>query len=603
MIPQVWAPRAASVELVGPHDEPLGPMRPDADGWWSGTQHLAAGTDYGYRLDGGPVRPDPRTAWQPEGVHGLSRVFDASAHVWRDAGWSGVDARGAVTYELHVGTFTPEGTLAAAAGRLEHLVDLGVDIVELMPVAAFDGHHGWGYDGVAPYAVHEPYGGPAALQDLVDAAHQAGLGVCLDVVYNHLGPSGNYLSEFGPYFTDRHSTPWGDAVNLDAPGSVHVRRWICDNALRWFTDFHVDALRLDAVHALQDSSPVHVLAQLSQEVGRLAGDLGRPLSLVAESDLDDVVTVEPVRSGGWGLTGQWDDDVHHAVHALVTGERQGYYVDFGTPQVLGSVLTGAFRHTGDWSTFRERPWGRPVPDEVDGHRFVVAASTHDQVGNRALGDRPSARLDGGGLAAEAALVLLSPFSPMVFMGEEWGAATPFQYFTDYSDPDLGRAVRDGRRAEFAGHGDDAVYGGAVQVPDPQDPSTFTASRLDWREPADGEHARLLDWYRQLIALRRAEPDLASGDRAATRLVHGPQAADGTGAATGADGPYGGWLVVARGDARIVVNLASEPVDIPVDAPERPVQVRAAWAPGTQVGTVDAGVLPVRVPARSVVVLA
>lgn len=595
MIPRVWAPNPTVVELVGADGAPLGALHRSADGWWTAEVDLPDGTDYGYRLDGGPARPDPRSAWQPHGVHGLSRVFDAGRHRWHDTGWSGVDARGAVTYELHVGTFTPEGTLAAAASRLEHLVDLGVDLVELMPLAAFDGQHGWGYDGVAPYAVHEAYGGPAALQAFVDAAHGAGVGVCLDVVYNHLGPSGNYLSQFAPYFTDRHSTPWGDAINLDGPGSPHVRRWICDNALRWFSDFHVDALRLDAVHALQDGSPVHVLAQLSTEVARLADRLGRPLSLVAESDLDDVVTVEPVASGGWGLTGQWDDDVHHAVHALVTGERQGYYVDFGSPAELGSVLTGAFRHTGGWSTFRQRRWGRPVPDDVDGRRFVVAASTHDQVGNRALGDRPSAHLDGGGLAAEAALVLLSPFSPMLFMGEEWGASTPFQYFTDYADAELGAAVRDGRRAEFAGHGDTDVYGGPVEVPDPQDPRTFQVSKLDWSEPGRPDHARLLDWYRQLIALRRAVPDLRSGDRSATSLAFLPPSHP--------RGPYDGWLVVGRGAARVVVNLADRAHDVPVAAPQEPVSVRATWAPGTQVGTVEGGVLPVRVPARSVVVLA
>ena len=580
---------------MGPGGASLGTMHRASEGWWIGDRDLPDGTDYGYRLDGGPARPDPRSAWQPDGVHGLSRVFDAGVHGWRDEGWPGVDARGAVCYELHVGTFTSEGTLTAAAGRLAHLARLGVDLVELMPLAAFDGNRGWGYDGVAPSAVHEAYGGPGALQEFVDAAHDAGLGVCLDIVYNHLGPSGNYLAEFGPYFTDRYSTPWGDAINLDGPGSVHVRRWIIDNARRWFTDFHVDALRLDAVHALADTSPVHVLAELSREVARLARRLGRPLCLIAESDLDDVVTVEPVAAGGWGMTAQWDDDVHHAVHALVTGERQGYYVDFGTPGVLRSVLTGAFRHTGGWSAFRKRPWGRPVPDEVDGHRFVVAANTHDQVGNRALGDRPSATLDGGGLAAEAALVLLSPYSPLLFMGEEWGASTPFQFFTDYTDPELGRAVTDGRRAEFAGQGDAEVYGGPVDVPDPQARETFLASRLDWSEVAEPEHARLLDWYRQLIALRRAEPDLGSGDRSATSLTFDPVA--------DTEGAYAGWLVVGRGHARVVINLAARVLDVPVAAPRRPVTVRAAWAPGTHVGTVETGVLAVRMPARSVVVLA
>ncbi|GEK19789.1 malto-oligosyltrehalose trehalohydrolase [Cellulomonas xylanilytica] len=589
MLPRVWAPTAARVDLVlGDEHVPL-----TADGeWWVGDADLPHGTDYAFAVDGGPPRPDPRSAWQPQDVHGPSRVYDPGTFAWSDDGWSGVDVRGHVTYELHVGTFSDEGTLTSAIEHLDELVSLGIDLVELMPVAPFSGVHGWGYDGVGTFAVHEPYGGPAALQAFVDAAHARGLGVCLDVVHNHMGPSGNYLGEFGPYFTDAHQTPWGSAINLDGPGSEEVRRWVCDSALRWFRDFHVDALRLDAVHALIDFSEGHLLSQLSDEVAALSAELGRPLSLVAESDLNDVVSVTPTAEGGWGMTAQWDDDVHHAVHALVTGERHGYYVDFGSPQVLRKALTGAFVHDGEHSTFRGKDWGRPVPPGTDGHRFVAAGSTHDQVGNRALGDRPSARLDAGGLAATAALVLLSPFSPMLFMGEEWGTRTPWMYFTDHPDPDLAAAVRDGRRREFGGHAWDVLYGGHVEVPDPQDPETFRRSVLTRHEMDDPAHARLRDWYRSLIAVRRSVPDLAAGDLAATDVVWGGASED--------DAPWDGWLVLHRGSARVVVNLSGEQASVPVRT-DGPVDVVAAWDPATIEPTADGAV--VVTPPRSVVVLA
>lgn len=583
---RVWAPRAQSVDLglPGPGAGAAGARRlamtRDGGGWWAAPVELPHGTDYTFHLDDGPPRPDPRSGWQPDGVHGPSRVFDAGRHAWADDGWTGRDVRGAVVYELHVGTFTPEGTLDAAAGRLEHLVALGVDVVELLPVAPFNGVHGWGYDGVGLYGVHEPYGGPTALQRFVDAAHAVGVAVCLDVVHNHLGPSGNYLGEFGPYFTDAHSTPWGAAINLDGPGAPEVRRWIVDSALRWFRDFHVDALRLDAVHALVDDSDRHVLAQLSDEVAALAAELGRPLSLVAETDLNDVVSVTPTDQGGWGMTAQWADDVHHALHALFTGERHGYYADFGTPATLRHALTRVFVHDGSWSSFRRRPWGRPVPEGTDGHRFVVFASDHDQVGNRAIGDRPSASLDAGSLAAEAALVLLSPFTPMLFMGEEWGASTPWQYFTDHPEPELAEAVREGRRAEFGGHGWAELYGHDIEVPDPQAPATFEASRLDWAEVEGAEHARLLDWYRQLTALRRAFPDLASGDLGATDLRYGDEAAgtddEPAADAAGSASPWHGWLVLHRGGARVVVNLADTAQTVPVDLPAG-AEVRATWS--------------------------
>ena len=522
---RVWAPRAARVDLVLPGAGTTEPLTAVGDGWWAAGRDLPPGTDYAFSLDGGPARPDPRSPWQPAGVHGPSRTFDTAAHRWSDADWRGRDVRGAVVYELHVGTFTPEGTLDAAAGRLDHLADLGVDMVELMPLAAFGGRHGWGYDGVALWAVHEPYGGPAALQRFVDAAHARGIAVCLDVVDNHLGPSGNYLAEFGPYFTDRHQTPWGAAVNLDGEGSAEVCAFVVEKALRWFRDFHVDALRLDAVHALVDDSPRHLLAELSDAVAALAADVGRPLSLVAESDANDPRTVTPTASSvdgrpGHGMTAQWADDVHHALHALVTGERQGYYVDFGAPETLATALTGVFVHDGSWSTFRGREWGHPVPDDVDGRRFVVFSQNHDQVGNRALGDRPSRVLPPGALAVSAAVVLLGPGTPMLFMGEEWGATTPFQYFSDHEEPELAEAVSRGRAAEFGGHGWANLYGEDVAVPDPQAPSTVEASRLDWSEAETGAGRQMLELYRALISLRRGEAAVASGDRRATAVdVH------------------------------------------------------------------------------------
>jgi len=501
--PAVWAPDARRVDLVRDGDHDRAQMTRDASGWWHAEQRLPAKARYAFSVDGSEPHPDPRSAWQPDGVHAMSAVHAPEDHRWADAHWTGRDARGALIYELHVGTFTAEGTLDSAIERLDHLVDLGVDMVELMPLAAFPGQHGWGYDGVALFAVHQAYGGPVALQRFVDAAHQRGLAVCLDVVYNHLGPSGNYLGVYGPYFTDSHQTPWGAAVNLDADGAHGVRAFIVDNACRWFQSFHIDALRLDAVHALIDDSEQHILAELSQAVDALSGQLGRPLSLIAESDLNDARTVTPVADGGLGMTAQWADDVHHAVRAWLTGERQGWLVDFGSTATLAKVMRSVFEHDGTHSTFRDRSWGAPVPRDTDARRFVAFGTTHDQVGNRAVGDRPSALLNLDELAAMHALVLFSPFTPMLFMGEEWGATTPWQFFTDHQEPELAQAVREGRRREFA----DALSDPDAEVPDPQAPGTFERSRLDWAEPAQPDHARLFDWVKRLVALRRNEAAL------------------------------------------------------------------------------------------------
>ncbi|MBA9007992.1 malto-oligosyltrehalose trehalohydrolase [Thermomonospora cellulosilytica] len=500
---EVWAPKAGRVEVEAAGSlhamEPI-PGRP---GWWAAEVPDAGhGTDYGFRLDGGDVLPDPRSRRQPYGVHGRSQVYEHHRHQWHDQGWHGRPLAGSVLYELHVGTFTPEGTFDAAIGRLDHLVELGIDIVELLPVAAFSGHHGWGYDGVDLWAVHEPYGGPDGLKRFVDACHGRGLAVVLDVVYNHLGPSGNYLGPYGPYFTSAHQTPWGPAVNFDQADSDEVRAFVIENALSWLRDFHIDGLRLDAVHAIRDDRAVHVLEELSAEVEALSAHLGRELVLIAESDLNDPRLVTSRDAGGLGLDAQWSDDFHHALHAALTGERQGYYCDFGSMAVLAKTLTEVFRHDGGWSRFRGRRHGRPVDRlRTPAHRFLGYLQNHDQVGNRAAGDRQSAVLDAGLLKVGAALVLTAPFTPMLFMGEEWGAGTPWCYFTDHPEPELARAVTEGRRREFSRHG------WAGEVPDPQAEQTYRRSILDWSEPGREPHRELLDWHRALIALRRRTPEL------------------------------------------------------------------------------------------------
>jgi maltooligosyltrehalose trehalohydrolase len=552
----LWAPAAdTGVTLV--LDGTDHPMRrdPDRPGWWHADEATAAAADpdrsrYGYRLDDDPqLLPDPRSARQPEGPDGPSQLVDHAAFRWSDIPWHGRALPGSSLYELHVGTFTPEGTFDAAAARLDHLVDLGVDLVELMPVCPFPGTHGWGYDGVSLWAVHEPYGGPEGLKRFVDAAHRRGLGVVLDVVHNHLGPSGNYLPRFGPYFTDRHQTPWGSAVNLDAPGSDEVRAYLVGSALAWLRDYRIDGLRLDAVHALVDTRALPFLEELSAAVDGLAAATGRPLFLIGESDLNDPRLVTPREGGGTGLTAQWSDDLHHTLHATLTGESGGYYADFAAQPLAGlaRTLTQGWFHGGTWSSFRGRTHGRALdPHRTPAHRLLGYLQTHDQVGNRALGDRLSATVDPGLLAAGAALVLTSPFTPMLFMGEEWGARTPWQYFTDHQDPALAEAVRTGRRREFAAHG-----WSPEQVPDPQAPATFLRSKLDWTEPDRKPHAELLGWYRALLALRRAHPEFTDPDLSAVHVVHDEEAR---------------WLVLHRGPFRTAVNLAAEQRTVPLGAP-------------------------------------
>ncbi|MEV4663838.1 malto-oligosyltrehalose trehalohydrolase [Micromonospora echinofusca] len=533
----VWAPQAARVRLRLPgaadHE-----MRAGPDGWWRVEVPAAGpGTDYAFLLDDDErALPDPRSPWQPEGVHGPSRRYDHAAFEWTDQAWTGRQLPGAVLYELHVGTFTPEGTFDAAIGRLDHLVDLGVDMIELLPVNAFNGEHNWGYDGVCWYAPHQPYGGPDGLKRLVDAAHAKGLGVILDVVYNHFGPSGAYAPMFAPYLTEQSNT-WGRTVNLDGPHSDGVRRYIVDSILMWLRDYHVDGLRLDAVHAMPDSRATGWLEEVAIEVEALATHLGRPLSLIAESDLNDPTLITPREAGGFGLHAQWNDDAHHALHTLLTGERQGYYGDFGSLECLTDVLTGGFFHAGTWSSFRNRHHGRPVDRQrTPGHRFVAYLQNHDQIGNRATGDRISATLSPGLLRVGATLLFTAPFTPMLFMGEEWAASTPWQFFTSHPEPELAIAVATGRKREFAAHG-----WPEGDVPDPQDPQTFVRSRLDWAELDKPEHREMYEFHKRLIALRKSRADLTDPrlDRVDVR-------------------PGDQFLVMRRGETLVAANLAAKP---------------------------------------------
>lgn len=497
----VWAPHASRVVL-----ECRGirlPMESRDAGWWSvNAPPLTHGVDYAFRLDDRGPFPDPRSPWQPQGVHGASRWLEHESFEWSDTGWRAPPLASAIIAEIHVGTFTPEGTFDAVIDRLDHLAGLGITHVELMPVAEFPGNRGWGYDGVSLFAPHHAYGGPDGLKRLVDACHQHGLAVLLDVVYNHLGPDGNYLAQFGPYFTDAYSTPWGDAVNLDGACSDEVRRFFIDNALMWLRDYHFDGLRIDAVHAIVDTSAVHLLEALAGEVRRLQTQSGRPLALIAESDLNDPRLIRPIEIGGYGLEAQWNEDFHHALHAVLTGESNGYFADFGRLADLARVLTRGFALDGTYSRYRKRAHGRPATD-VPGRRFVGCLQNHDQIGNRATGERSSHLLSPGLLRVGAALVLTSPFVPLLFQGEEWAATTPFLYFTDHHDPELAAAVSKGRREEFAGFGWDPE-----SIPDPQAATTFERSRLDWDEPRQQTHAEILEWHRALIRLRRTHPAFA-----------------------------------------------------------------------------------------------
>ena len=540
----VWAPEAEAVGIVR-SGEPS-PMKPGPAGWWElDLADAGPGTDYRFVLDGSAPLADPRSPFQPHGIDGPSRVVDHTAFAWTDQQWRGCPGpwlSGGGVYELHTGTFTPEGTFDAAIGRLDHLVDLGVRAVEIMPVNQFSGNHGWGYDGVFLYAPHLAYGGPDALKRLVDGCHARGLAAILDVVYNHLGPMGNVLEQFGPYFTARYATPWGKAVNLDGRQSDEVRNFFLDNAEMWLRDYHFDGLRVDAVHAIIDTSAVHFLEEMTVRVADLSAAVGRDLFVIAESDLNDPRLVRPRDVGGYGMDAVWNEDFHHSLHALLTGERQGYYEDFGTIADVARCLERGVLYDGRYSPFRQRRHGRPHTG-LAGGSIVGFLQNHDQVGNRALGERSAGLMRLGRLKIGAGLVATSPFVPMLFQGEEWAASTPFLYFTDHRDPALAAAVRRGRRGEFAAFG-----WPPEDIPDPQAAETFERSKLRWDEVAEGSHAEMLAWHRSLLALRRRHPDLVDGrmDRVHTSFSEG-----------------GAWLRVRRGAVEVLVNLAPEAAELPV----------------------------------------
>ncbi|HAN24172.1 MAG TPA: malto-oligosyltrehalose trehalohydrolase, partial [Microbacterium ginsengisoli] len=542
-------------------------LTPADDGWWRADVDLADGERYGFVLDDGELRPDPRSRRQPDGVHGASAVDDPGSFAWTDAAWTGRPLAGGLVYELHIGTFTPDGTLDAAAARLDHLASIGVTHVELLPVNGFNGQWNWGYDGVLWYTVHEAYGGPAAYRRFVDAAHAHGIAVIQDVVYNHLGPSGNYLPEFGPYLRTGSRNTWGDSVNLDEPA---VRAYIVENALMWLRDQHVDGLRLDAVHALHDEQPVHILQELAAASDALSAHLGRPLTLIAESDLNDPRLILPREAGGYGLHAQWSDDWHHAVHVALTGETSGYYEDFAAVDALPKVWTAGFFHNGTYSSFRGRDHGSPIPSEVPTSRLVTFSQDHDQIGNRAAGDRLTATLSTDRLAVAAALTLTTPGTPMLFMGEEWGASTPWPFFTSHPEEWLGEAVRKGRTEEFARMGwDESV------VPDPQSPATFASAKLDWTEQTHGAHARLLALYRALADLRRARAELTD-----------PAFADLTAEDLDPDAPPAARrFLLGRGALRIAVNLSADAWPLALEPGETVLLTSGADAAASADGTV------------------
>lgn len=511
---RVWAPaaRAVTLHLHGPADRLLPMARADRGYFEAEVDDAPPGTAYTFRLDDGGDLPDPASRFQPRGVHAPSAVLDP-AFPWTDAGYAAPRLADFVIYELHVGAFTPEGTFEAVIPHLERLRDLGVTAIELMPVAQFPGERNWGYDGVFPFAPQSSYGGPHGLRRLVDAAHALGLAVILDVVYNHVGPEGNYFGRFAPYFNPAYRTPWGGAINFDGPGSDEVRRYYTENALYWAADFHVDGLRLDAVHAIVDLSARPFLKELGEAVHGLATSLGRHVYLIAESDLNDPRLVTDVAAGGYGLDAQWADDFHHALHALLTGERGGYYQDYGTVEDLARAFRTGYVYSGQYSRYRDRRHGAS-PESIPAHRFVVFAQNHDQIGNRAYAERLSLLVPFEGLKLAAAAMVLSPFIPLLFMGEEYGETAPFLYFVSHTDPDLVEAVRAGRKAEFAAFG----WGAGAEPPDPQAEATFHQARLRHDRLSDEQHRALHEFHRELLRLRRSLPALARGEKDALEAV-------------------------------------------------------------------------------------
>jgi len=540
---RVWVPRADKAAVrIG--EKSYAMTVADDRGWWSAkVEDAGPGTDYAFLLNDDPTPyPDPRAMWMPNGVHSASRVYDRGKFAWSDERWQAPPLSSAILYEMHVGTFTQEGTFDGAITKLAHLVELGVTHIEIMPVAEFPGDFGWGYDGVALFAVRQAYGGPDGLKRLVNACHSHGLAVLLDVVYNHFGPVGNYTSKFGPYLTNNHCTPWGDAVNLEFEQSDQVRRFFCDNALMWMEEYHIDGLRLDAVHEFVDRSAIHFMEQLAREVEELSTRLGRRLVLVAESDLNDPRVVRQREANGYGMNAQWNDDFHHALFTVLdpNGEGKGYYSDFGSMERLAKALTQVFVYDGIYSPYRRRVHGRRV-EGLSTHHFVGFIQNHDQVGNRATGDRLEHIIGLDQAKAALGLVMTAPFLPLLFQGEEFAASTPFQYFAHHEDEQMARSVSEGRKREFTAFG-----WRPEDVPDPDSRETFERSKLKWDEVQNGTHAEMMDWCKRLIALRRGSAALNDGEPGQTKVRYDEAKR---------------WLVMDRGQVRVMCNLGSTAVEL------------------------------------------
>lgn len=535
----VWAPKADKV-AVNWHDQTLRMNGPDPRGWWTlEVPDAGCGDRYAFLLGDDPTcYPDPRGLRQPEGVHHASELYDHSLFEWHDQLWRGSPKIGSIIYELHVGTFSKAGTFDGAIEHLQHLVDLGVTHVEVMPVAAWAGHQGWGYDSVGLFATHEPYGGPDGFKRFVDACHAKGLSVILDVVYNHFGPVGNYTIKFGPYLNTNRKTPWGDAVNLDEEGSDEVRRFFVDNALMWLKDYHCDGLRFDAVHAFLDLSAVHFMEQLSVEVERLSATLAKDFQLIAESDLNDPRVVRSREANGYGMDAQWSDDFHHALFALLYSPKEGesgYYGDFGTLADLHKSLKHSYVYDGQYSSYRKRRHGRPS-DGLSAHHFVHFDQNHDQVGNRARGERLEHLLGVDAAKVCLGILLTAPYIPMLFMGEEWATSSPFLYFANHEDEEMRRQVAEGRQREFAAFGFDG------DVPNPEDQQSYETSKLNWEEQQEGKHGEMLSWVKSLIKLRRGHVCFNDGD------MHHLQVTSNNDRQT---------LVMERDEARVLINLGKE----------------------------------------------
>ena len=510
----LWSPlkKKAAVHLVSPQDKLLPMVEQEMGYWYVKADNIEPGTLYYYRLEDGQDRPDPASHFQPQGVHEASAVIDHSNTSWQDSEWTGISQEEMILYELHVGTFTDEGTFKAIIPRLADLAELGVNAIEIMPVSQFSGDRNWGYDGVYPYAVQNSYGRPEDFKQLVDAAHQQGIAVFLDVVYNHFGPEGNYLAHHAPYFTDTYHTPWGDAINFDDAYSYGVRNYFIENALYWLENCHIDGLRLDAIQAIYDSSAKHILQEMAERVEELSQQLNRKLYLIAESDLNDVRVIRPPELGGYGIDAQWSDDFHHSLRTVLTKESGGYFADFGSYEQLAKAYQNTFVYDGEYSQFRKRYHGNGTGDR-QGHQFVVCIQNHDQIGNRMLGERISDLIDFEATKLAAGALLLSPYIPLLFMGQEYGDESPFLYFVSHSDPELVEAVREGRKKEFTD------FEAEVNYIDPQSKETFNSSKLHWEQKNEGKHQVLWQLHQKLINLRHTIPALKKLDKQNLKAIN------------------------------------------------------------------------------------